>query len=394
MTSINYTPSKSIQREIEELEDNKKKFKKIEGYIEKVKEEGKTLELNYKEICNIIGEKVEQGNTKYSQIKKWKRFMEFEKIEGSHRYLIKKVYEVPLPKESKQNSLYTKVIELLLMYELSEKEGYTAQYTKTKIYYILGMVNSNFLHRNREMALEMAIERDKEIEDIKSWEMNHFYLMTTSKLNEILMSALKSMRRRCLLDYQEVMMLSYYEGEEGNEKLYTREATNEEWEKVLEVQKEILLKNGWDKVPLIQANRFYEEVNEKIYKKYGWNGAYKEIKLIYTQEYMSKDIPTVLREIRDIIQINQSKLNKQILETLEVQIYKLKDKNEEKIQKEIGGIGKKRIGQREYEKIEEFLYPSTYIEHQKKLIDLFINIGNEVREKDLKEIKKIKLNID
>lgn len=394
MTNINYTPSKSIQREIEELEDNKKKFKKIEGYIEKVKEEGKTLELNYKEICNIIGEKVEQGNTKYSQIKKWKRFMEFEKIEGSHRYLIKKVYKVPLPKESKQNSLYTKVIELLLMYELSEKEGYTAQYTKTKIYYILGMVNSNFLHRNREMALEMAIERDKEIEDIKSWEMNHFYLMTTSKLNEILMSALKSMRRRCLLDYQEVMMLSYYEGEEGNEKLYTREATNEEWEKVLEVQKEILLKNGWDKVPLIQANRFYEEVNEKIYKKYGWNGAYKEIKLIYTQEYMSKDIPTVLREIRDIIQINQSKLNKQILETLEVQIYKLKDKNEEKIQKEIGGIGKKRIGQREYEKIEEFLYPSTYIEHQKKLIDLFINIGNEVREKDLKEIKEIKLNID
>ena len=394
MAGINYTPSKAIQKEIEELEESKKRFKKIEGYIEKVKEEGKTLELNYKEICNIIGEKVEQGNTKYSQIKKWKRFMEFEKIEGSHRYLIKKVYEVPLPKESKQNSLYTKVIELLLMYELSEKEGYTAQYTKTKIYYILGMVNSNFLHRNREMALEMAIERDKEIEDIKSWEMNHFYLMTTSKLNEILMSALKSMRRRCLLDYQEVMMLSYYEGEEGNEKLYTREATNEEWEKVLEVQKEILLKNGWDKVPLIQANRFYEEVNEKIYKKYGWNGAYKEIKLIYTQEYMSKDIPTVLREIRDIIQINQSKLNKQILETLEVQIYKLKDKNEEKIQKEIGGIGKKRIGQREYEKIEEFLYPSTYIEHQKKLIDLFINIGNEVREKDLKEIKEIKLNID
>ena len=224
--------------------------------------------------------------------------------------------------------------------------------------------------------------------------MNHFYLMTTSKLNEILMSALKSMRRRCLLDYQEVMMLSYYEGEEGNERLYTREATNEEWEKVLEVQKEILLKNGWDKVPLIQANRFYEEVNEKIYKKYGWNGAYKEIKLIYTQEYMSKDIPTVLREIRDIIQINQSNLNKQILETLEAQIYKLKDKNEEKIQKEIGGIGKKRIGQREYEKIEEFLYPSTYIEHQKKLINLFINIGNEVREKDLKEIKKIELNID
>lgn len=394
MTGISYTPSKAIQKEIEELEENKKRFKKIKDYIKEAKEKEKTLELNYKEICNIIGEKVEEGNTKYSQIKRWKRFMEFEKIEGSHRYLIKKVYEVPLPKESKQNSLYTKVIELLLMYELSEKEGYTAQYTKTKIYYILGMVNSNFLHRNREMALEMAIERDKEIEDIKSWEMNHFYLMTTSKLNEILMSALKSMRRRCLLDYQEVMMLSYYEGEEGNERLYTREATNEEWEKVLEVQKEILLKNGWDKVPLIQANRFYEEVNEKIYKKYGWNGAYKEIKLIYTQEYMSKDIPTVLREIRDIIQINQSNLNKQILETLEAQIYKLKDKNEEKIQKEIGGIGKKRIGQREYEKIEEFLYPSTYIEHQKKLINLFINIGNEVREKDLKEIKKIELNID
>ena len=394
MTGISYTPSKAIQKEIEELEESKKRFKKIEDYIKEAKEKEKTLELNYKEICNIIGEKVEEGNTKYSQIKRWKRFMEFEKIEGSHRYLIKKVYEVPLPKESKQNSLYTKVIELLLMYELSEKEGYTAQYTKTKIYYILGMVNSNFLHRNREMALEMAIERDKEIEDIKSWEMNHFYLMTTSKLNEILMSALKSMRRRCLLDYQEVMMLSYYEGEEGNERLYTREATNEEWEKVLEVQKEILLKNGWDKVPLIQANRFYEEVNENIYKKYGWNGAYKEIKLIYTQEYMSKDIPTVLREIRDIIQINQSNLNKQILETLEAQIYKLKDKNEEKIQKEIGGIGKKRIGQREYEKIEEFLYPSTYIEHQKKLINLFINIGNEVREKDLKEIKKIELNID
>lgn len=371
-----YTPSKAIQKELAELQEEQKNFQKISSYEEKGE-----IKLTYKEICKIIGEKEATGNARYSQIKNWKRFINLEKIQGSQKYLIKEIYKHPLPKESKQNSLYTKVIELLLMYELSEKEEYTAQYTKTNLYHTLGMVNSNFLHKNRENALEIATNQDQSFKEIKSWEMNHFYLMTTSKLNEILTSALKSMKRRCILDYQEVMMISL--PTEDGFKTYSREATDEEWEKVLEVQKEILLRHGWDKIPLIQAGIFYEEVNEELYKRYEWTGAYKEIKLIYTKEYIKGDIPIVLNEIKDIVHVHQSELNTQILKALETQAYRLKEKNKTKIEEQLGGLGKRRIGAEEYNKIEEFLYPNSYITHQKKLMDLFIKI--EGKEKPIKD---------
>lgn len=371
-----YTPSRAIQKELAELQKEHKRFQQLNFY----EQEGE-IKLTYKEICKITGEKEVTGNARYSQIKKWKRFIDLEKIKGSQKYLIKEVYKNPLPKESKQNSLYTKVIELLLMYELSEKEDYTAQYTKTNLYNILGMVNDNFLHKNRENALETATNQDKSFEEIKSWEMNHFYLMTTSKLNEILTSALKSMRRRCILDFQEIMMISL--PTEDGFKTYSREATDEEWEKVLEVQKEVLLKHGWDKIPLIQAGLFYEEVNEELFKRYEWAGAYKEIKLIYTKEYIKGDIPTVLNEIKDIVHVHQSKLNTQILKALETQAYRLKEKNSVKIKEQLGGIGKRRIGKEEYDKLEDFLYPNSYISHQKKLMDLFIRIegGEQINEK-------------
>lgn len=180
-----------------------------------------------------------------------------------------------------------------------------------------------------------------------------------------------------------MIRISREEGEEGKYNSYSREATEEEWEEVLEVQKEILLKHGWDKIPLIQAEMFYEEVNEELYKRYGWIGAYKEIKLIYTKEYMKSDIPMVLREIKEIVATNQSELNIQILQALEGQAYRIKKRNEESI----GGIGRRRISGEEYKEIrerDEFIYPNNYIEHQKKLIELFIKIENEREGKENK----------
>lgn len=61
--------------------DKENKFAKIEG-----------MEMSYANICKAIGEPTRTGASKMAQIKEWEKCCCLEKIEGTHRYLIKEAY--------------------------------------------------------------------------------------------------------------------------------------------------------------------------------------------------------------------------------------------------------------------------------------------------------------
>lgn len=364
------------------------KDESLQKEIEKNLRVGQKIK-NYKELCKLLGEKEKHSDSKVAQLKNWERFLELSKIEGKQSYIIKDIYKTPKKKESKSNAFHVRVIELLLTYELSGYKENTCQYTKTKLFYLLGMVNQNYLNKNRDKAIERAREIDEDVKEITEKEMNHFIDRTTNELNNILKSALNSMRSRALIEYQEVMMINYI-GEDGRYR--QREANVEETEEILEIQKQILNDMGLKKIPFYNIKDFYDKVNKKLKKEKGWDRAYKEYKIILNRKYIETDIPIIEEEIEEIIKKKKIELNGNIINTLRKQGELLKAKNEikvkeskerreierEEIMKNKGGYGKRIIQEEEYKTKLIAEYGKDYLKHQEKLAEIFIKIGEEI----------------
>lgn len=421
----------------EEKSNNEKAYSEIEKRAivrQKNKEEKEKLEKsrienvvnfhsgqiikNYKEFCELFGEEMKSGgNTKRAQLQDWLRYLEYEKIEGSQGYIIKQVYDKPKLKESTSNGLYIKFIEILLMNELAKRkekeckndyinlsiqtedggdnDSHICLFSKTQLYHLLGMVNDNYLYKNRESIKESIIENgvkdSKTGEELKisEWDINHFMDRTSSKLNEILTSALKSMQRRSLIDCRDIMIIVEDVSTEEKEIEKYRVANTDEREYILQVQKRVLNEMGLDSIPFYNAQIFYEKVNKKMYKEKRWKRAYKEYEIIYLEKYIISDIPVVERELERYIKKNKIELNSKVLEGLNAQSKTLKLTNEKKVRenREIredeeidvimrkGGLGRVRVREGELKTKKIWEFGEDYLENQEKLAEIFIKLG-------------------
>jgi hypothetical protein len=374
---------------------------------------------NYKEFCDLFGEEVKNGGTaKRTQLKDWLRYLEYEKIEGSQGYIIKKVYDKPKLKESTSNGLYVKFIEILLMNELAkrreqeckndyinlqikaedggDKDSHICLFSKTQLYHLLGMVNDNYLYKNRDIIkeniIEQGVKNSKTGEELKisEWDINHFMDRTSSKLNEILTSALKSMQRRSLIDCRDIMIIveERIDDETGERKDIYRVANTDEREYVLQVQKRVLNEMGIDSIPFYNSQVFYDKMNKTMYKERRWKRAYKEYEILYLEKYIISDIPIVERELERYIKKNKIELNSRVLETINAQSKTLKITNEKKVEEnrdiredeEIdvimrkGGLGRIRVREEDLKTKEIKEFNENYLENQEKLAEIFIKL--------------------
>lgn len=385
---------------------------------------------NYKDMCETLLEPIKSSNAKTAQLREWSRFMDFEKLQGTQKYCINKIYSKPKAKEAASNSVYIKLIELLFMYELSLHSGNTCQYSRTKLFRLLGMVNDNYLSQNRDKVIKEIRENRKknkalvdnkgiiksnpndinsDLPNVDDVEINHFIDKTTARLNDVLKSALKSMRNRCLIDFQEVMMISYDEKETVDDDVFfdsykdavdfdkddksrminhLREATDDEVSYILQVQKEVLNEMGLTKIPFYNVKNFYSKVNDRLANEKGWKRVYKEYKVIFNTKYIDQDIPVVEEEVRQLIEKNQLTLNKNIIQMLRKQGKSIKEKNEldvlknqiirEEEKKKIkeSGIGLVRVqdDNEGYTTAKKYALSSDFEKNRDKLIEIFIKL--------------------
>lgn len=379
---------------------------------------------NYKELCVRMGEEVKSSNSKKSQIKNWQRFMDIEKIEGTKQYLIKEIYKYPKAKESTERGIYVKLIEMILLCEFKKSGQYTCHYTKTQLFQKLGMINDNYLYKNREKGLQEC----SKYEDIAYWDIEHFMSRTSGKLHSILMSAFKSLSRRCVLNYEEQMIIleripkeeefkqvfkelqdkeeiDIEERWEDPRKKYflkKKEANKEEIKIVLETQSEVLKEMELTEKPWNNMRVFKQKVDKKLQDRYNWETAYKEYVLVWSPEYLDRNIGIVKQELKRVIRENKLSLNSNVIEALNLQAKQLKDKNEieysinQQIYKEAeaeelkklkeGGLGIQRVNEykirkeRGIPKIPE--YKDNYILNQQRLADIFIKIEGKEEKKE------------
>ena len=73
--------------------------------LDKLREQLKTAKGNlevkgYKELCTILEEKIETNNNqREKQRKEWSRYFKYSINKKNNRYIIKQIYEEPLPLE-------------------------------------------------------------------------------------------------------------------------------------------------------------------------------------------------------------------------------------------------------------------------------------------------------
>ncbi|MDO5411370.1 MAG: hypothetical protein Q4F21_13145 [Lachnospiraceae bacterium] len=326
---------------------------------------------NYRELCGVLGEPVLGGDSKRAQIKEFNRYFEVERV--GQKFIILDIYSEPLPREDGRsagnNSIYVKSIEILLLQYLKSQSHYSCTFTRRQLWKLLGMVNQNY-HSISDNEL-IAIEPKK----ITKFQISHFYQRADGWMRRILASALKNLRNRRLISYDEQVVVIPVKGEKFI-------ATDKERKHIDYVEHEVLQKMGLVSISQVYASfktkEFYGAVNELLEKRYGWKETFQQYKLIYTQANIESDLPEIGKELERRISFNNFLADKFIQDAAE-RYKKQQAKVDSKVQEmidagDIPDVPDVRYSQETRRETGIFEYPRYYVEAQRILTEKLIRI--------------------
>lgn len=253
-------------------------------------------------MCELLGEPAKNGTSKKAQIKTWQRYFGFEKVEGSQKMIITDIFQEPKEKIDKRNDgIYVKSIELVLLNELAKHKSCTITLTKNMLLQKLGMINNNY----RRISNEKLKLIDTCITD---FEINHFYQRANSRLTGILLSALNSLKKRFIIEYS--IQYVIVDGS-GNRRI----ADDIDLKNIITLkhrvahtlgckdEKEVFLK--------MKTAEFYKKLNEQYYYYFKWQYVYQRYKIIYNNKIVVEEIPNAEAKLQKEL------LNNKVINALE-----------------------------------------------------------------------------
>lgn len=324
---------------------------------------------NYKELCKLLCEEVKEGNSKKYQLEDFKCYFDWEK--SGQKFIISDIYDTPLTKEDKRklgnNSIYVQCIEVILLQFLSQQEGYKRTFTKRIWWEMLGIINHKY-GRTSETELKKLDYA------VTSWEVKHFYQRCNKKLEQILFSALNSLRNRRLITYEIQTVIVDNDGEYF-------EATDNQKKQILEMERYVLHDlMKCEKMIQIFAKfkqaEFYGKVNELLNENYGWDHYFKQVKVIYTPNGVREALPELE------IKLQKELLNNKVVDCLNVNAQNIFDKKKAEYQQYLKNLIGEYWGEKpqmEVNKSKLWNPPDTYLSAQNILTNELIKIGHKDR---------------
>ena len=261
---------------------------------------------NYKEMCGLLGEKVEAGNSKKAQLREWERFFKYHK-EG-HKFIIDQVYDEPKEKLDLRGSdglLSNDIQPLILDLLVKNNHSNSICFSCTKLLEMLKMVNANYHVGRRNIKLfSKYLEVDEDV-------INDFYYFEHTKLKLSLESALNALHHKRLISWEKVIMVCVLEqspipdsvGEYKVIKI-NRPATNNEIEFLLSVDRRVLdimnVRSLRDIYGTSRYNQFKKLVKEEI-KNSNSNilYSYKGYQIVQLKEYVVKALEEENKRLRE-----------------------------------------------------------------------------------------------
>lgn len=130
---------------------------------------------------------------------------------------------------------------MLLINKLAHEENFTCTITKKRLYQFLGLVNGEFSNKPYDLITQQNNQ-------IRAYDLNHFYQRACQKLDKILFDALRNLKNRCLISYFEELVI-ILKDEDG--KSYSKIANDGEIKCIDAVKKQVL-----DEMGLINTSVF------------------------------------------------------------------------------------------------------------------------------------------
>jgi hypothetical protein len=141
---------------------------------------------------------------------------------------------------------------------------------------------------------------------------------------------------------------------------------------------------GLKRKPYFKMQEFYCRVNKKLLKKYGWQGIYSELEIIYIDNL---EMQNALSQIMDDLKIEFNKrkysLNNNVYKTINTHAERKYNDylqaNEQVFLNILNfdnwyGDGDEHSKEMNKLKNQLFPYPNDYVDNQKELADLFIQL--------------------
>ena len=266
-----------------EYEYDKKLYNNVRKYLD-------AGEIHtYKTLCEVLHEKRVGGNSKIKHLKELSRYFDFYYDEEIKRYIIREIYDVPLPPLSAANVLYANHIKVILLTYLAthadEKEG--AIYISSQyLYQALGMINHQYIEmKNKDRKGELRDSLRKELEeknkektffDVEDKTLNfyikNFYDRCRSKFSSIVDSSLRSLDKQNYLThckaYNIYEKIFDEEGKDTGKIQYAGHSSDAETSDFLTIEVEIMKEFGFKTDQDIwfggKTEEYWNRVNEEI----------------------------------------------------------------------------------------------------------------------------------
>lgn len=337
---------------------------------------------NYKELCNVLEEKIKNGKSKRLQLKEWERYFTYKK--DGYGYIVTEIYSTPKEKvdgrkigntgksegsRGNNKAEYIKNIEKLILDLLAQNTNDLSFgrvfLSKNQLLRALKMVNDNYAFcKQRIPKLSKFMKIDKVT--VEEW-----YDSTSSALQRNLETALKELEKQSLIFWSreitvaEAQAIAEMEnlgeiikttkedayGEEIEEYMYKtdstvllkhREATEKEKAYILRVERETLkemqCKNKAEVILKGQWNKFTKKINEVILEKLNIAFYYKSYKIIFNQDHVTEYIENIEKLELDfyIRKEEQQKLNNGVGDKIYTNAKRRHQKAKDKLDKILG----------------------------------------------------------
>lgn len=274
---------------------------------------------NYKKLCEHLGVQPKSGKGRKLQEDIFRRYFDYQKVEGSQTIIIMDVYSEPQDRTEYRNAKFINQIKVLIMRELWKQcnnpkykaVDYKSVYSEdrgsidddtiiintsfTKLILDMGLVNRYFF--KREIALKYFLKayptlfdynHDMGEYDSFAWNYQMFFSITLTKIKSAIRDALKSLNKDDILsvDYNYMIILPDHT---------RRIATSSECAALkairFEIAKEMGYKNSY-RACFYKPREFKLRFKSKISEKYNWYDVYYGITI-------STKFGKLLREIHE-----------------------------------------------------------------------------------------------
>lgn len=344
--------------------------------IELVSEKISTGDLiSYKDLCILLGQKTYSGCQKESQLKEWKRYFNFEK--ENRKLLITEIYDIPLDPECRKlrdDAIYVKYVECILLQYLANKPGYNVQIPPRELWKVLGIINNEYFEYEHLYEDLYLLEPG-----MNSLQIDNFYYRCNSNIPKIVESALKSLERRYLIKYDPK---AYMIGKrQSNGYIKYELADNKEKSYILDCERKALVEMGYYSKSQVHLKRkdteFYNKARIYLFKNYKYDGYYKVYDITYVQKNIIEAIP------EDKITLQKMILNSEVINRMNTHAEKTYEKFKIEYNEALHKLmfEDEELTQKE-NNILSYDYGDGYLLYQKVLADKLLKLEEKVNKKD------------